>query len=70
MILIYGVLAYVAFLGTFLYAVGFVGDLLVPKSIDDGVEISLTAATLINTLLVGLFGVQHSICPKPRISCF
>jgi len=64
-IFIYGILAYVVFLASFLYAIGFVGQLLVPKHINSGVEEGLTMSILINLLLLSLFAVQHSVMARP-----
>jgi methanethiol S-methyltransferase len=62
---IYSLVVYVFFLATFVYAIAFVGNFLVPKTIDSGVAGDLTASLLINTGLLGVFAVQHSVMARP-----
>ena len=64
-VLSYGVVCYLAFLATILYAIGFVGNLLVPKTIDGDPKVSLPVALLINASLLLLFAMQHSIMARP-----
>jgi len=65
MFLLYGIVSYLAFLGAILYAIGFVGNLAVPTTIDGKPQVPLASAILTNASLILLFVLQHSIMARP-----
>jgi protein-S-isoprenylcysteine O-methyltransferase Ste14 len=61
---LYGLLSYAIFFVTFLYAVGFVSGLVVPKTIDNGVAGPVTQALVVDLLLMSVFAIQHSVMAR------
>ena len=65
LILLYAIVSYAVFFVSFLYALGFVGNYLVPKSIDVGGATNWSEAIVVDLLLLGIFAIQHSIMARP-----
>jgi methanethiol S-methyltransferase len=63
----FGLAAYFAFLGSFLYAIGFVTGFAVPKTIDTGVTAPVVEALLVNVSLLSIFAVQHSVMARRSV---
>ena len=63
--LLYGLFSYLFFFATFLYAIGFVSGVVVPKTIDTGPAAPMATALLIDLALMSLFAVQHSVMARP-----
>src|SRR5215470_15706532 len=62
---LFGLASYVVFFATFLYAIGFVEGVMVPKPIDGGSIAPTTEALVINLLLMATFAIQHSVMARP-----
>jgi methanethiol S-methyltransferase len=64
-VFLYGLVSYMVFFLTFVYAVGFIGNLYIPRSMDSAARMSFLPALAIDALLLLVFAVQHSIMARP-----
>ena len=67
---LYGVMSYIVFLASFLYGIGFVGNLVVPKAIDSGPYGPAGLALVVDLALLGLFAIQHSVMARPAFKAW
>ena len=64
-VFMYGVFSYLAFFVTFLYLIAFIGNLVVPKTIDSGLTIGIPQSAIIDLGLLSLFAIQHTLMARP-----
>lgn len=62
--IIYGAASYLVFLVAFGYAIGFVGDVAVPRTVDHAIAAPIGQAVVVNLVLLGVFAVQHSVMAR------
>jgi len=65
LVFVYGLVSYVLFLGTYLYAIGFVGNFLVPRSIDSAADGNFAVSFIVDLALLLGFALQHSVMARP-----
>jgi len=65
LVFVYGLVSYVLFLGTYLYAIGFVGNFLVPRSIDSAADGNFAVSFVVDLALLLGFALQHSVMARP-----
>lgn len=61
----YGIASYLVFVVAFLYAIGFVGNFVVPRTVDSGIAAPVAEAVIVNLLLLSVFALQHSVMARP-----